>query len=189
MLQKLLVTLDGSQLSEAAIPVAERIVSGTGAKIDIMTVVKRPQSRVRVERIHSIPEPGLYGGFVRAEVETIESQDEAEQRVTSRLKRYMSEKTLVLTVSGVDVAPSVAFDDDPVRAIVNHARDANVDLIVMATHGRSGLGETIFGSVAHDVLKSGIAPVVLVRPERRQHTLEPWRTKLILRVRHLKGGT
>jgi nucleotide-binding universal stress UspA family protein len=50
------------------------------------------------------------------------------------------------------------------REIVDFAREVGFDLIVMATHGRSGLSELVQGSIAEAVLKSGVAPVLLVRP-------------------------
>ncbi len=49
-------------------------------------------------------------------------------------------------------------------AIVEAAKVQKVDLIVMSTHGRSGLGRIIFGSVAESVLRGTRAPILLVRP-------------------------
>jgi nucleotide-binding universal stress UspA family protein len=50
-----------------------------------------------------------------------------------------------------------------VRGIVDTAREEQVDLIVMATHARSPLSELASGSVADDIVRTGIAPVTLVR--------------------------
>jgi nucleotide-binding universal stress UspA family protein len=55
-------------------------------------------------------------------------------------------------------------DDKPATAIAKHARQGNFSLIAMATHGRGGLSELVQGSVASSVVRSGVAPVVLVRP-------------------------
>ncbi len=49
------------------------------------------------------------------------------------------------------------------ESIVRYAREQNIDKIVMGTHGRSGLLNTLLGSVAHDVLKHSLVPVSLVK--------------------------
>jgi nucleotide-binding universal stress UspA family protein len=63
----------------------------------------------------------------------------------------------------VDVDTEVAMGD-PVEEILRAARTSGVDLLVMATHGRTGLGRVMFGSVASRVVSSGVKPVLLVRP-------------------------
>jgi len=59
----------------------------------------------------------------------------------------------------------VVMGEEPAAAIIAFARRADVDFIVMATHGRSGLREVVQGSVAAEVVRSGVAPVLLVRPK------------------------
>jgi nucleotide-binding universal stress UspA family protein len=57
--------------------------------------------------------------------------------------------------------------DSPTEAIVGYAREAAIDLIVMGTHGRSGAGRLLMGSVAEHVVRSAPCPVLTVRhPER-----------------------
>ena len=53
----------------------------------------------------------------------------------------------------------------PASAIVEVARTEKVDLIVMATHGRSGLEHLVLGSVVESVLRNTPAPVLVLRPE------------------------
>jgi nucleotide-binding universal stress UspA family protein len=50
-------------------------------------------------------------------------------------------------------------------AILDYAKEAHVSMIGMSTHGRSGLGRTIFGSVADDVLRNSQLTVLLIRPQ------------------------
>lgn len=52
------------------------------------------------------------------------------------------------------------------EAIVSYADDNNVGLIAIATHGRSGLGRLVFGSVADFVLRESGLPILLVKPKR-----------------------
>jgi nucleotide-binding universal stress UspA family protein len=48
--------------------------------------------------------------------------------------------------------------------IIDRARQEHVDLIAMATHGRTGLMRALAGSVCERVIRSGVAPVVVLRP-------------------------
>jgi nucleotide-binding universal stress UspA family protein len=54
------------------------------------------------------------------------------------------------------------IDDEPIEGIIR--AEVGAALVVMATHGRTGLARTVVGSVALDVLRQGTLPVVLVRP-------------------------
>jgi nucleotide-binding universal stress UspA family protein len=65
--------------------------------------------------------------------------------------------------AGLD-ATSVVRDGDPAAQIVAEARDAGADLVVMATHGRSGLARALLGSVADQLLRRSPVPVLLVPP-------------------------
>ncbi len=56
------------------------------------------------------------------------------------------------------------FSGDPAPAILKMIDSKNIDLVVMGSHGRKGLEETIFGSVAENVLKRSSAPVLTVNP-------------------------
>lgn len=53
----------------------------------------------------------------------------------------------------------------PAEEILNMAEDENVDLIIMGTHGRTGIDRILFGSVAEKVVKSSTCPVLTIRPE------------------------
>jgi nucleotide-binding universal stress UspA family protein len=55
------------------------------------------------------------------------------------------------------------FDGPPAEEIVERARALGISLILMTTHGRSGLGRMVFGSVADSVLRHAPCPVLLVR--------------------------
>ncbi len=59
----------------------------------------------------------------------------------------------------------------PFVEIVRYARERNVDLIVMGTHGRSGLTQALIGSVAEKVVRKAPCPVLTVRPEGHQFVM------------------
>ncbi len=66
-----------------------------------------------------------------------------------------------LRKSGIVTSQQVVYDEPP-RAIAQVARDHQAALIVMATHGRGGIGRALYGSVADQVLRSSSVPVLLV---------------------------
>ena len=61
---------------------------------------------------------------------------------------------------------------EPIETIRQAAVDAKCDLVIMATHGRSGLERQMLGSVAGGVLRAGVVPVTMVRPERPKLSLQ-----------------
>jgi len=94
----------------------------------------------------------------------VEDKGQALDRVRQELNDYLEEKSVVLKHLGCQVETEVRFGD-AAEEILAAAKAHQVDLIAMATHGRTGLAQVIFGSVAARVLGSGIRPVLLVRPE------------------------
>jgi nucleotide-binding universal stress UspA family protein len=134
-----LVPLDGSTLAEGAL--APAIGFGrAGAKLVMLRAVET----------HGTPfaDPG------DAQVAAIE---EAEKYLTGVAAR-------VRGAGASDVETSVWYGP-PVESITDAARFRKADLIVMSTHGRSGLGRLVLGSVAESVLRATTTPILLLRPE------------------------
>ena len=78
-------------------------------------------------------------------------------------EKYLSRVRKGLTDAGLKVTLEV-MEGDPAAVIVDYASRKQVNLIVMATHGRSGLGRWAYGSVAQKVLHGGSNPILMVRP-------------------------
>ena len=93
-----------------------------------------------------------------------ETRGQAFRRVKDEMKSYLGEKARALLAKGIEVESAVRLGH-PADEIIDYARTHEVDLIMMSTHGRTGLGRMIFGSVAGRVLLSGVKPVLLVRPD------------------------
>lgn len=78
-----------------------------------------------------------------------------------------AEKTLDAFIqknfSGIDVTGKVLSGYAP-EEIIKFLKDNPIDLIIIGTHGRTGIGRVLFGSVAEKVVKSSKAPVLTVRP-------------------------
>jgi nucleotide-binding universal stress UspA family protein len=135
---KILVPLDGSSLAEAALPKALELVEASDAQLILL----------RAAQAHSLPgvDP------TDAQVKVVEEAEEYLARVGDRLADLGCKK----------VECSVWYGSAP-YAIVEAARLYKVDLIVMTTHGRSGLGRLILGSVAESVLRGTTTPILLLR--------------------------
>jgi nucleotide-binding universal stress UspA family protein len=93
-----------------------------------------------------------------------ESPHQAAESVEAEARDELSNLAAPLVEAGIEVEVTVLTNSQPAKAIIQFATDGGFDLIAMATHGRTGLGHLVHGSVAGDVLRSGIAPVLMVRP-------------------------
>jgi nucleotide-binding universal stress UspA family protein len=146
LVHKILVPLDGSKLGEAAIPYTQDLAAKLQAE---MVLVHVTEPLVRWGMYDSNPADQI--------VESPETRDtEAEEYLASVVKSLGQNKGIAVS--------AVALYGIPARQIVNYARENKIDLIAMSTHGRSGLGQWVFGSVTDKVLHSGGPPVLVVRP-------------------------
>jgi nucleotide-binding universal stress UspA family protein len=146
MYKKILLPLDGSTLAEQAIEPAMVLAEQTGGKVILI------QAPV-MDLIVSHPVIGGYGVLLPDQ-----SSDEAFAQANSYLGQIQNK----YRHSGVTIVPMVV-DGDPASAIVDTAVSEKVDLIVMSTHGRSGLDRFIMGSVTEKVLQKAPCPVLALR--------------------------
>lgn len=142
--QRLLVPLDGSELAELALPYAEAWAKAFEAEVILLRVPTLP-AYVSLGPDASMLAPAVLG----------EAYDEADAYLANLVRKL---KAKGLAVHKAAVEPGAIAD-----TIVDYARDAGVDCIVMSTHGRSGLGRWVYGSVADRVLRAAGVPVLLVR--------------------------
>jgi nucleotide-binding universal stress UspA family protein len=135
--KRILVPLDGSALAEAAIAKATE-VAGDGCTLMLL----------RAAEAHTLPgvDP------TEAQVEVVRDAEEYLAAVATRLKEQ-----------GIDRVETSVWYGPAASAIVEAARLRKADLIVMSTHGRSGLGRLILGSVAESVLRGTATPILLLR--------------------------
>ena len=93
----------------------------------------------------------------------VKSEAESRGEVTAQLSRVAEE----LAGSGLQVH-SVVREGEPADEILDEMKVQGADLVIMRTHGRSGLGRAVLGSVSERVLKASGVPVVLLRPGGRR---------------------
>ncbi|MBV8345076.1 MAG: universal stress protein [Candidatus Eremiobacteraeota bacterium] len=146
MPNRILVPVDGSEFSNRALDFAATLATETNAEIVILNVVDL--ARVAV----------LSGGEAQLIPGCLEEVRAEGQRVVedacARVRAPVHASARVVTGSPVDAIEEVAADSKP-------------SFIVMGTHGRSGLGRALMGSVAEGVVRRAPVPVMIVPPERR----------------------
>jgi nucleotide-binding universal stress UspA family protein len=160
MYKKVLLTLDGSELSAAAIPHAAQIAAGAGAEVVLMRVVDS------VAHIIAQSTPAGFEPMPGAITAEIAQEAVAAQRAGAEAD--LNAVAEQLRAQGVTKISLEIGEGVPGAAVVEAAERLGCDLVVMATHGRSGLGRAVLGSVAdHVVRHAQHAAVLLVRPPHR----------------------
>ena len=147
LLQKILLPLDGSQPGEAAIPLAKEMAQAIGAELILFQVVEAPMTT-------------WAGPSVNMTYEAL--QDYRERRKPLALS-YITRIAKPLQASGVLTSTDVAFGYTA-DEIISYAERNHFDLIAMSTHGWSGIGRWVFGSVTDKVLHAGDIAVMTVPP-------------------------
>ena len=149
MYQKILVPLDGSELAECVLPHAESIARGCGVKSVTFVRVAEP--------VHP-PISGDEGySFSADDYKRMESEARA------AAERYLSQLVSQIKYDGISIKSEVLAGGGAADMIADYATEKEVDLIIIATHGRSGIGRWVWGSVADRVLRSACVPVLMVR--------------------------
>ncbi len=160
-----LVPLDGSETSLAILPAVRRLAEmAPGIEIHLVTVLDPQAVRGRME--HPVGEP-LSAGFATAVVRIpaprlIESHGEAIARKSTEWRERL-EGIAREELAGATTVVHVEWAHEPAKAIIELANELDVDVIAMATHGRSGLSHVLTGSVTEEVIREGGRPVLVVR--------------------------
>lgn len=144
MYRRMLVPLDGSEVAETILPFAEQVAGPLDAEVVLLRVIE-PLSPVELVATAGVVAPDA---FTLRDIEA---------------EKYLSEIQRRLSKKGLRVRTRVALGGTPSEEILAAVQATNADLIAMTTHGRSGLGRALFGSVAESVLRASAVPVLVVR--------------------------
>ena len=168
---RILCTLDGSPEAEAALPVARRLAEAMGASLKLLMVVDgESQPPIEAEMITPIFAQGPATIFRTAASSAIRaSQEDAHleyqhqfDNLLGAAEQYLDLAAQPLRDAGIEVETEVEVNEDIDGKIVSTIVDEACDLVVMASHGRTGFGALVHGSIVQAVLNAGAAPVVLV---------------------------
>ena len=176
MFRNILVPLDGSPMSEAALPYAAAIAGPLNATIHLLQVVALPSGRsggtwraaaafmaqVRLPRSEEDVERDHHPVYREAEM----ASEEAEA------KRTLMPAAERLQEQNIATEVAVAFGR-PAGGILRYAEEKHIDLIVMCTHGEGGPDAYAYGPTADRVARRATAPVMLIRPEEVSRVLPP----------------
>ncbi len=159
MIKKILVPLDGSRLAECALPYAGEVAAKLGAGVVLVSVTHRIQGF----RPEEDPGDVLFrpAGDV-GERTGVHLVPEGVCSMEEQAATYLGKAAKTLEDEGVKVRKEVLCGN-PAKEIIAFANSEDCDLVVMSTHGRSGPGKWVRGSVADRVFKGVRAPVMMVR--------------------------
>lgn len=142
--RRVLVPVDCSDASDAAVQHGKELAQTYGAEIDLLHVVEEPSY------------PFAYGPDL-ASFPTREVVERVEEQLAEIAREEIGyEHVMVQAATGSSSSE-----------ILNYVKEHDVDLVVMATHGRTGLDHILLGSVAERVLRQSPVPVFTVEPDRR----------------------
>jgi nucleotide-binding universal stress UspA family protein len=142
MYQKILVPLDGSELAECVLPHVKAIASGCGIEQVVLLRVVEPLPAVTPQVVD----------FEVVRKAHVKATEEYLAKIKAQLsKEGLAVETQILT--GI-----------PAETITDFVQRNKVDIIVLATHGHSGISRWVFGSVADRIVRSSPVPVLLIRP-------------------------
>ena len=137
MYRNILVPLDGSPIAEEILPQVKGLARLTGAQISLL----------RVALVYIFPG-----------ADPTERQVEATQKVYDYLESIEEQ----LKKESLNISTHVRYGHDATE-ILDHARQEDIDLVAMSTHGRTGVGRWALGSVSERVLRHSPKPVLLTR--------------------------
>jgi len=159
MYTKILVPLDGSKLAECVIEHVSSVAKGCQVQEVILfhvmkslPVLTRPSSMGSIDVSHDTP--GRSETDYRYEREKMESE----------AREFLAEIAESLKKEGMTVSIDVSRGD-PAEEIMTYAKLKKADLIIMSTHGRSGVSRWAFGSVADRVVRHSVIPVLIAVPK------------------------
>ena len=147
MFKRILVPIDFSPPSDAALEYARSVAGRYGASLQLLHVAEDP-----------------YRAFYSAEVFVPEIEGLREEILTDTTRR-LKERLQPSDVTDLG-ATAESIIGTPAGSIVEYAAGHGIDLIVMATHGRGGMEHLLMGSVAERVVRTALCPVLTVRVPR-----------------------
>ena len=141
MFKRILVPLDGSEVAETILPYAEDLASTHKAKIVLL----------RVALAHTLPGQDE----VEAEVSVVREAEEYLKGIEENLRK-----------KGFEVESHVRYGKGA-EEIVDFCHEPDIDAVAMSTHGRTGVGKWLLGSVAEKVVRHCPIPTLLFRPKEQ----------------------
>jgi nucleotide-binding universal stress UspA family protein len=145
-LDTVFVPLDGSSLAERTLP-------------HVCALAKVTKLEIHLLRVYTLP-PDAY---IVADGVIAQGPAQYHEELKKVAETYLDGKAAGLRAEGFDSVVATAIQGDPASEIIDLARQTPNNLIAMSTHGRSGIGRWVLGSVAEKVIQHAQDPVLLIR--------------------------
>ena len=149
MYRHILIATDGSELAEQAVTNGVSLAKSVGAKVTVI-IVEDPFDWL------SVPETRA------SQRQALDDLAKHKEQVKKHAASVLSRAADAAKQAGVPCDTMQAENSRPYQAIIAAASDKGCDLIVMASHGRSGLSAMVLGSVTNKVLTHAKTPVLVV---------------------------
>ena len=149
MYKHILISTDGSEVAQKGVDHGLSLAKSLGAKVTIVTVTEPFPYHASAAGAGWVPIPADISGYE-------EGQKQAAEKLLANVRESASR-------AGVSAAVLHVPDAQPAEAIVEAAKIEGCSLIVMASHGRRGLGRLLLGSQTSEVLAHSPVPVLVVR--------------------------
>ena len=150
MYNKIMVPLDGSQLAECVLPHVQAITSGCKIATVVFVRVIDPGTVSA-----SLPAQGELGFQEKSRRQL---EEERKKNAGAYLKKIVDSVSIENAVLNYEV-----LEGSVAETLADWAKKNNADLIVIASHGRSGIGRWVMGSVADRIMRSVCIPVMMIR--------------------------
>ena len=151
MYERILVALDGSEVAEQILPHVEALGRALGSTLIVLRATKTPDQVIAELNAGAVaPAAGIIDPEPIIEAEREEA------------KAYLAQVAARLRAHGLTVQTE-QLPEPAAEAILRRADELKADLIAMTSHGRTGLGRLVFGSVAGAVLHKSTRPLLVVR--------------------------
>ena len=148
MYKKIMVALDGSELAECALPHLETVLKGSKSAEVIV-----------VQAVEPIAIPF---GLEAAKITSLEKFNEFATHQKTDAEKYLNGIVARLEKTGANIKAEIIFGK-AAESLSDYANKNDIDLVIIATHGRSGVSRWVWGSVAARLIRSVRAPVLVVR--------------------------
>lgn len=151
MYQRILVPLDRSENSQIVLDEVKKMAATTDARVCLVKIVDTTQ-------FADGPDELLHELLLKDDERMHEARREA-------LRQYLQNSSAILTAAGIQTETRLVekYGEGIAHAILQEADEWQADLLIMGTHGRSGLFHLLMGSVAEGVIRHAKTPVLLVK--------------------------
>ena len=175
MYERILVPLDGSSLARQVLPYARMVAEAKGADVELVEVIAPLEEFAKLEVSDSV------AAGVGSRPDPWAAPDEwtlVEEHLRNNARKQLGEAATLL--GRETYARCTVLEGEPAEAIIKEADKLPGTLIAMATHGRSGIGRWLLGSVTDSVIRHAEHPTLVIRAQEGGASAAPSLNEVVL---------